>query len=56
VVTATAAGIFGTAFLQAVGIWKNPPSWAPFVLIAVVLALALLLAVIPARRGARACC
>jgi amino acid transporter len=52
VVTSTAAGIFGTAFLQAVGIWKNPPSWAPFVLLAVALALALLLAIMPVRRGA----
>jgi amino acid transporter len=52
VVTSSAAGIFGTAFLQAVGIWKNPPSWAPFVLLAVALALSLLLAVLPARRGA----
>jgi len=52
VVTSSAAGLFGTAFLQAVGIWKNPPSWAPFVLLAVALALALLLAVMPARRGA----
>src|SRR3984957_6174652 len=52
VVTSSAAGIFGTAFLQAVGIWMNPPSWAPFVLIAVALVLALLLAVMPARRGA----
>jgi amino acid transporter len=52
VVTASAAGIFGTAFLQAVGIWPSPPSWAPFVLLALVLALVLLLAVIPARRGA----
>ena len=52
VVTSSAAGIFGTAFLQAVGIWKNPPSWAPFVLLAVALALSLLLAVMPARRGA----
>ena len=52
VVTSTAAGIFGTAFLQAVGIWPNPPSWAPFVLLVVALVLALLLAVMPARRGA----
>jgi amino acid transporter len=52
VVTASAAGIFGTAFLQEVGIWPNPPTWAPFVLLAVALALTLLLAVIPARRGA----
>jgi amino acid transporter len=52
VVTASASGIFGTAFLQAVGIWPDPPTWAPFVLLAVTLALVLLLAVIPARRGA----
>jgi amino acid transporter len=52
VVTASAAGIFGTAFLQAVGIWPHPPTWAPWVLISVVLAIVLLLAVIPARRGA----
>ncbi len=52
VVTSAAAGIFGTAFLQAVGIWPNPPTWAPFVLLVVALALALLLAIMPARRGA----
>jgi amino acid transporter len=51
VVTASAAGIFGTAFLQEVGIWHNPPSWAPFVLLAVALLLVLFLAVMPARRG-----
>jgi amino acid transporter len=51
VVTSSAAGIFGTAFLQDVGIWHNPPTWAPFVLLAVALALALLLAVMPIRRG-----
>jgi len=51
VVTSTAAGIFGTAFLQEVGIWPNPPSWAPFMLLAIALALALGLAVVPAKRG-----
>ncbi len=51
VVTASAAGIFGTAFLQAVGIWHNPPSWAPFILLAVALLLVLFLAIMPARRG-----
>jgi amino acid transporter len=51
VVTSAAAGIFGTAFLQAVGIWPNPPTWAPFVLLAVALVIALVLAVLPARRG-----
>ena len=52
VVTASAAGIFGTAFLQAVGIWPHPPTWAPWILVSVVLALVLWLAVIPLRRGA----
>jgi amino acid transporter len=52
VVTASAAGIFGTAFLQEVGAWPNPPTSAPWILVAVVLAIVLLLAVIPARRGA----
>src|SRR5690242_14722141 len=46
-VTSAAAGIFGTAFLQEVGIWHNPPTWAPFVL----LLLALVLAIMPVRRG-----
>jgi amino acid transporter len=52
VVTASAAGIFGTAFLQAVGAWPNPPTWAPWILVSVVLVLVLWLAVIPLRRGA----
>ena len=50
VVTSAAAGIFGTAFLQEVGIWHNPPTWAPFVLLAVALLLALWLAIMPVRR------
>src|SRR5580698_7001289 len=33
VTTAAAAGIFGTAFLDSVGIWKNQPDWAPLVLV-----------------------
>jgi amino acid transporter len=52
VVTASAAGIFGTAFLQEVGAWPNPPTWAPWILVSVVLALVLWLAVIPLKRGA----
>jgi amino acid transporter len=51
VVTSAAAGIFGTAFLDEVGIWHNPPTWAPFVLLAVALLLALWLAIMPVRRG-----
>jgi amino acid transporter len=52
VVTASAAGIFGTAFLQEVGAWPHPPTWAPWILVSVVLVLVLWLAVIPLRRGA----
>jgi len=51
VVTSSAAGIFGTAFLNAVGGWPHPPSWAPFLLAGVALAVTLLLAIVPARRG-----
>ena len=51
VVTSSAAGIFGTAFLNAVGVWPHPPSWAPFLLAGVALALTLVLAIVPARRG-----
>jgi len=51
VVTSSATGIFGTAFLQEVGIWPNPPSWAPFLLVAATLLAALALTVVPARRG-----
>lgn len=38
VVTSTAAGIFGADFLNALGIWKNQPGWAPFVVGAIALA------------------
>src|SRR5215469_11716006 len=37
VVTSSAAGILGTAFLTEIGIWPKPPSWAPFVLVGVAL-------------------
>lgn len=51
VVTSSAAGTLGTAFLSGVHIWPNPPQWAPFVLVAVALVGAWLLGVAPARRG-----
>jgi amino acid transporter len=51
VTTAAAAGIFGTGLLDSLGIWKNQPSWAPMLLVGVVLTLALVLAALPARRG-----
>jgi amino acid transporter len=51
VVTSSAAGIFGTAFLNSVGAWPHPPSWAPFLLAGVAIALTLVVAIFPARRG-----
>ena len=51
VVTSSAAGIFGTAFLNTAGAWPHPPSWAPFLLAGVALAVTLVVAVFPARRG-----
>ncbi|MEV4601482.1 APC family permease [Amycolatopsis sp. NPDC049253] len=51
VVTSSAAGTLGTAFLTQVGIWPNPPWWGPFVLTGVALIGSWLLAVAPARRG-----
>jgi amino acid transporter len=51
VTTAGAAGIFGAGLLDSLGIWKNQPDWAPMLFVAVALALALLLAALPARGG-----
>ena len=39
-----------------IGVWPHPPTWAPFVLAAVALALALLLAIVPAKRGTTTSC
>ena len=50
-VTASAAGVFGAAFLDSVGIWKDQPGWAGFVVGGVALGLALVLTVVPARRA-----
>ncbi|HWC84242.1 MAG TPA: APC family permease [Pseudonocardiaceae bacterium] len=51
VTTSSVVGLFGTNFLKSVGIWPNPPGWAPFTFTAVVLVLTWLLTVMPARRG-----
>ncbi len=53
VVTSTAAGIFGAAAMDALGIWPGPPAWAGFVVGAVALVGVLALAVVPARGGTR---
>lgn len=51
VVTSSAAGLFFSAFLDELGVWHHPPSWQPFLFAAIALALAVLLTVVPARRG-----
>jgi len=51
VVTAAAAGIFGAGLLDSLGIWKHQPAWAPMLVAGIALALALLLAALPARGG-----
>jgi amino acid transporter len=50
-VTASAAGIFGASFLDVIGIWTSQPDWAGFLVGAIALALALTLAIVPARRA-----
>jgi amino acid transporter len=51
-VTASAAGIFGASFLDVIGLWTEQPDWAGFVVGGIALTLALILAVVPARRAA----
>jgi amino acid transporter len=51
VVTSSAFGYLGSAFLDQVGVWDNPPTWVAFALAGIALAGCLLLTVIPARRG-----
>jgi amino acid transporter len=53
VVTSTAAGIFGSTFLDDVGLWNHPPTWAPFLLGAIALVGVYLLTVSPIRQGTR---
>jgi amino acid transporter len=53
VVTSTASGIFGVAFLQQIGVWPDPPGWAPFLISCLALVLVWLLTVIPVRGGTR---
>ena len=51
-VTSSAAGIFGASFLDIIGLWNNQPDWAGFLVGFIALALALFLAVVPAKRAA----
>jgi amino acid transporter len=51
VTTAAAAGIFGTGLLNTLGIWTNQPSWSPVLFVGAFLALALIVAALPAKGG-----
>ena len=51
-VTSSAAGIFGAKFLDIIGVWNDQPDWAGFLIGFIALALALFLAVVPAKRAA----
>ena len=53
VVTSMAAGIFGSTFLAAIGVWTNPPAWSGFVIGGIVLVGVLWLTISPVRRGTR---
>ncbi len=48
-ITAAAAGIFTATFLGDVGIWHDPPGWAPFAIVPFVLVLVWAFALISAR-------
>ncbi|MGC8481242.1 MAG: amino acid permease, partial [Acidimicrobiales bacterium] len=52
-VTSIASSIFATSLLQSLGIWSNPPTWAPFLLAAFELVLVWYVAIRPARNGTR---
>ncbi|MEN3309691.1 MAG: hypothetical protein V7603_5893 [Micromonosporaceae bacterium] len=53
VVTSMATGIFGTSFLDEIGVWPHPPTWAPFLIGALALVAVFGLTVSPVRRGTR---
>jgi amino acid transporter len=53
VVTSMAGGRFASNFLNALGIWKNPPTWSGFLLGAIGMLLVWWLAITPARGGTR---
>ena len=52
-VTSMAAGIFGSTFLDELGVWHHQPAWSGFAVGAIALVLAYFLAVAPARNGTR---
>jgi len=52
-VTSMAAGIFGAAFLDAIGIWNNPPDWAGFLIGGIALLGVCYLGIRPVKHGTR---
>ncbi|MEI6216766.1 MAG: APC family permease [Actinomycetes bacterium] len=52
-VTSMAAGIFGSTFLDELGVWHHQPAWSGFLIGAIALVLAYVLAIAPARNGTR---
>jgi len=53
VVTSMAGGRFAANFLNAIGVWKNPPTWSGFLLGIIGMVLVWWLAITPARGGTR---
>jgi amino acid transporter len=53
VVTSMAGGRFAANFLNAIGVWKNPPTWSGFLLGVIGMVLVWFLAITPARGGTR---
>ncbi len=52
-VTVLASSIFATSLLKSIGVWNNPPFWAPFVLAAFELVLVWYLAISPAKNSTK---
>jgi amino acid transporter len=50
-VTSSAAGIFGAAFLDDIGVWNDQPWWAGFVVGGIALALALVSTILPTKNA-----
>jgi amino acid transporter len=53
VVTSMAGGRFASNFLNALGIWHNPPTWSGFLIGMIAMAVIWLIAITPARAGTR---
>jgi amino acid transporter len=52
-VTSMAGGRFASNFLNAIGVWKNPPTWSGFLIGMIAMVLIWLVAITPARAGTR---